>query len=147
MPMRSVSCARSPTSRTSRSTSLQSWRTLSKSSGSGRRLPDGKRFFPSDLNAHAERFVRSITDFENIAKYVTPELAYIVEVERFRTKIARREALFPVRSECPCGAFRALDHRLREHREVRHSRAGVHCRSRAVQDEDCPTGSAFSRPI
>jgi hypothetical protein len=26
-----------------------------------------------------------ITRFENIAKYVTPELAYIVEVERFRT--------------------------------------------------------------
>jgi ketosteroid isomerase-like protein len=37
-----------------------------------------------------------IERFENIAKYVTPELAYIVEVERFRTKIARREALSPV---------------------------------------------------
>ena len=37
-----------------------------------------------------------ITRFENIAKYATPELAYIVEVERFRTKIAGREALFPV---------------------------------------------------
>ena len=32
-----------------------------------------------------------ITRFENIAKYVTPELAFIVEVERFRTKIAGRE--------------------------------------------------------
>lgn len=37
-----------------------------------------------------------ITRFENIAKYTTPELAYIVEVERFRTKIAGREALSPV---------------------------------------------------
>jgi|SRR5687768_4643148 len=32
-----------------------------------------------------------ITGFENIAKCVTPELAYIVEVERFKTKIAGRE--------------------------------------------------------
>jgi ketosteroid isomerase-like protein len=37
-----------------------------------------------------------ITRVENIAKYVTPELAYIVEVERFRTKIAGRGALSPV---------------------------------------------------
>ena len=37
-----------------------------------------------------------ITRFENIAKYITPELAYIVEVERFRTKIAGRDALSPV---------------------------------------------------
>jgi ketosteroid isomerase-like protein len=37
-----------------------------------------------------------ITRFENIAKYVTPELAYIVEVERFRTKISGREELSPV---------------------------------------------------
>jgi ketosteroid isomerase-like protein len=34
-----------------------------------------------------------IVRFENIAKYSTPELAYIVEVERFRAKIAVREAL------------------------------------------------------
>ena len=34
--------------------------------------------------------------FENIAKYITPELAYIVEVERFRTKIAGQEALSSV---------------------------------------------------
>jgi ketosteroid isomerase-like protein len=37
-----------------------------------------------------------ITRFENIAKFVTPELAYIVEVEWFRTKIAGREGLSPV---------------------------------------------------
>ena len=37
-----------------------------------------------------------ITRFENNAKYITPELAYIVEVERFRTKIAGRDALSPV---------------------------------------------------
>lgn len=32
-----------------------------------------------------------ITHFENIARYVTSELAYIVEVERFKTKITGRE--------------------------------------------------------
>ena len=37
-----------------------------------------------------------IAGFENIAKYVTPELAYIVEVERFKTKIAGRETLSSV---------------------------------------------------
>jgi hypothetical protein len=31
-----------------------------------------------------------ITGFENIAKYVTAELAYIVEEERFRTKVGGR---------------------------------------------------------
>ena len=34
--------------------------------------------------------------FENVAKYVTPELAYIVEIERFRTKIAGSEEVSPV---------------------------------------------------
>jgi ketosteroid isomerase-like protein len=33
-----------------------------------------------------------IAGFENIAKYATPELAYIVEEERFRTKVGGREA-------------------------------------------------------
>jgi ketosteroid isomerase-like protein len=37
-----------------------------------------------------------IVRFENIATYVTPQLAYIVQVERFRTKIASREAPSPV---------------------------------------------------
>src|SRR5438876_7107265 len=37
-----------------------------------------------------------ITRCENIAKYVTPELAYIVEVEEFRTKIAGRAELSTV---------------------------------------------------
>ena len=36
------------------------------------------------------------TGFENVAKYVTPDLAYIVEVERFRVKIAGREEVAPV---------------------------------------------------
>ena len=35
------------------------------------------------------------TAFENVAKYVTPELAFIVEVERFRVKIAGREGTHP----------------------------------------------------
>lgn len=37
-----------------------------------------------------------ITGFENVAKYVTPELAYIVEVERFEAKIAGGEEVAPV---------------------------------------------------
>jgi ketosteroid isomerase-like protein len=37
-----------------------------------------------------------ITGFENLRKYVTPELAYIVEEERFRTKVAGREEASPV---------------------------------------------------
>ena len=36
------------------------------------------------------------TAFENVVKYVTPELAFIVEVERFRVKIAGREEVSPV---------------------------------------------------
>src|SRR5215204_4230103 len=31
------------------------------------------------------------TGFENVVKYVTPDLAYIVEVERFKVRIAGRE--------------------------------------------------------
>jgi len=37
-----------------------------------------------------------ISGFENVAKYVTPDLAYIVEVERFKAKIAGREEVAPV---------------------------------------------------
>ena len=36
------------------------------------------------------------TAFENIVKYVTPELAFIVEVERFKVRIAGREEVAPV---------------------------------------------------
>jgi ketosteroid isomerase-like protein len=37
-----------------------------------------------------------IVGFENVAKYATPELAYIVEVERSQIKIGGREDLSPV---------------------------------------------------
>ena len=37
-----------------------------------------------------------IIGFENVAKYVTPELAYIVEVERFKVKIGGKNVLAPV---------------------------------------------------
>jgi ketosteroid isomerase-like protein len=37
-----------------------------------------------------------VVGFENVAKYVTPELAYIVEVERYRAKIGGREEITPV---------------------------------------------------
>jgi ketosteroid isomerase-like protein len=36
------------------------------------------------------------TGFETVAKYVTPELAYIVEVERLKAKVAGREDIAPV---------------------------------------------------
>ena len=36
------------------------------------------------------------TGFENVVKYVTPELAFIVEVERFKVRIAGREEVAPV---------------------------------------------------
>ena len=37
-----------------------------------------------------------ITGFENVAKYVTPELAYIVEVERYKAKVGGGEKLAPI---------------------------------------------------
>ena len=37
-----------------------------------------------------------VTSFENVATYVTPELAYIVEIERFKIKVAGREEVSPV---------------------------------------------------
>ena len=37
-----------------------------------------------------------IVGFENVAKYVTSELAYIVEVERYRTKVGGSEDITPV---------------------------------------------------
>ena len=37
-----------------------------------------------------------ITGFENVAKYVTPELAYIVEVERYQAKVGGREDVTPI---------------------------------------------------
>jgi ketosteroid isomerase-like protein len=37
-----------------------------------------------------------IIDFENVATYVTPELAYIVEVERYQAKVGGREDIAPV---------------------------------------------------
>jgi ketosteroid isomerase-like protein len=37
-----------------------------------------------------------IIDFENVATYVTPELAYIVEVERFEIKVGGREEISAV---------------------------------------------------
>jgi hypothetical protein len=37
-----------------------------------------------------------IVGFENVARYVTSELAYIVEVERYRAKIGGREDITPV---------------------------------------------------
>jgi ketosteroid isomerase-like protein len=37
-----------------------------------------------------------LTGFENVAKYVTLELAYLVEVERCKAKVGGREDLTPV---------------------------------------------------
>ena len=47
---------------------------------------------------HAASQVRDgeITGFETVAKYVTPELAYVVWVERARAKVAGREDVVPL---------------------------------------------------
>ena len=47
---------------------------------------------------HAASQVRDgeIVDVENVAKYVTPELAYIVEVERYKAKVGGGEELAPI---------------------------------------------------
>jgi ketosteroid isomerase-like protein len=37
-----------------------------------------------------------IVGFENVAKYVTPELAYIVELERYKAKVGGGEELAPI---------------------------------------------------
>jgi ketosteroid isomerase-like protein len=37
-----------------------------------------------------------IVGFETVAKYVTPELAYIVEVERYKAKVGGGEELAPI---------------------------------------------------
>src|SRR5918912_2281452 len=37
-----------------------------------------------------------VTSIEGVAKYVTPELAYLVEMERYETKLGGREDLSPV---------------------------------------------------
>ncbi len=37
-----------------------------------------------------------LISFENVAKNVTPDLAYIVEVERFKVKVGRSEEIAPV---------------------------------------------------
>ncbi len=36
------------------------------------------------------------TGFENVAKYATPELAYLVEVERCRAKVGGRDDITPI---------------------------------------------------
>src|SRR5215217_4372936 len=49
---------------------------------------------------HAASQVRDgeIVDVENIAKYVTPDLAYIVRMERSEAKVGGQEAVFPHQS-------------------------------------------------
>jgi ketosteroid isomerase-like protein len=37
-----------------------------------------------------------LSSFENVAKYVTPELAYLVELERNQAKVGAREDVTPV---------------------------------------------------
>jgi ketosteroid isomerase-like protein len=45
--------------------------------------------------AAAARRDGEATSFEIVAKYVTPELAYVVEVERFEAKVGGREEITP----------------------------------------------------
>jgi ketosteroid isomerase-like protein len=46
---------------------------------------------------HAASQVRDgeLTSFETVAKYVTPELAYIVEIERPQARVGAREDIVP----------------------------------------------------
>ena len=37
-----------------------------------------------------------LTSFENMSTYVTPDLTYIVEVERYKAKVGKREDVTPV---------------------------------------------------
>jgi ketosteroid isomerase-like protein len=37
-----------------------------------------------------------VTGFDSVAKYVTPDLAYIVEVERYKAKVGGSEKITPV---------------------------------------------------
>ncbi|HEX2741530.1 MAG TPA: nuclear transport factor 2 family protein [Rubrobacter sp.] len=52
----------------------------------------------SETMEHAASQVRDgeITGFETVAKYVTPDLAYVVWVERARAKVAGREDVVPL---------------------------------------------------
>jgi hypothetical protein len=45
------------------------------------------------------------TGFENIAKHVTPELAYIAEVERMQTRVGEGK----ISPRLPCGLRQSLD--------------------------------------
>ena len=44
----------------------------------------------------SERAGWASSTFEEVAKYVTPELACIVEIERYRAKVGGSEAISPV---------------------------------------------------
>lgn len=50
--------------------------------------------------------------FDTISKYVTPDLAYVVEVERLRAKVGGREDVAPVNLRCT-SVFRREDGRWR----------------------------------
>jgi ketosteroid isomerase-like protein len=46
-------------------------------------------------HAASARRAGEATSFEIVAKYVTPELAYVLEVERFEAKVGGREDITP----------------------------------------------------
>ena len=46
-------------------------------------------------HAASARRAGEATSFEIVAKYVTPELAYVVEVERFEAKVGGSEDIVP----------------------------------------------------
>lgn len=41
-----------------------------------------------------------VVGFDQVSKYVTPELAYIVEVERYQAKVGGSEEVTPVSIRC-----------------------------------------------
>jgi len=57
----------------------------------------GRREVEKRLEGAASNYTDGeLTGFERVAKYETPELAYLVEVERFKAKVGGGEELAPV---------------------------------------------------
>ena len=76
-----------------------------------------------------------LTDFENVSRYVSAELAYLVEIERFEAKVGPREDPAPValrvvgkphRYGTPCSPRRVRRVRLKQKESLRRSGASPH---------------------
>ena len=57
---------------------------------------DGSRLLLTTDHAASQVRDGEIVDVENVSKYVTPELAYIVRIERAKAKVGGQEAVTPI---------------------------------------------------